>query len=141
MWTENLINSDDKIREILKSSKTIAVIGLSNAADAVSYNVTEIMQGMGYKIVPVNPKSPEILGEKCFTAVDQIPTQVDIVNIFRRPEAIVAHAEEILRMKNKPKCVWMQLGIENPVAAEMLAKAGIKVVQDHCIKVEARRLL
>jgi len=143
-WTDNLINDDNRLSDILKKAKTIAVIGLSDRPEVTSYGVSAVIQSRGYKIIPINPKAQEILGEKVYTSVDLIPDSegpVDIVNIFRRPEFITEHAREILKMKKKPRCVWMQLGIENPAAAQMLAETGIWVVQDRCIKVDAARLL
>jgi uncharacterized protein len=140
-WTQNLVSEESRIREILLKSKVIAVIGLSDRPEVTSFGVSAVMQRKGFRIIPINPKATEILGEKVYASVDQVPDQVDIVNIFRRPEFITEHAKEILKMKHRPRCVWMQLGIENPVAARMLAEAGILVVQDLCIKVEAANLL
>ena len=122
------------IKELLESSKTIAVVGLSDSPKRTSYQVTRVMQARGYRIIPVNPNCSEILGEKCYPSLLDVPGQIDIVNVFRRPEfvpEIVAQAVKI-----KAKAVWMQLGVIHETAARTALEAGLQVVMDHCIKVE-----
>lgn len=134
-----VITNDDEIKALLESSRTIAVVGLSPESTRDSYRVAEYLSAQGYRIVPVRPGQKEILGEKVYESLNDIQTPVDIVDVFRRPEQITAHAREALRLK--PTAFWMQLGIENEAAAAILTEAGINVIMDRCIKVEHRRLL
>ncbi|HEY3250100.1 MAG TPA: CoA-binding protein [Ignavibacteria bacterium] len=130
------------IEEILKNSKTIAVIGLKYSQIQVAYKIPYYMQKHGYKIYGVNPmiSGKEVLGKKVVGKVTDIKDKIDIVNIFRRPEYLVEHAKEILQMNPLPKYVWFQLGIYNDEAAKMLEANGIKVVQNRCIMVEHANL-
>ena len=129
------------IEEIFKNTKTIAVIGMKDdRSDA--YTVPEYLHRNGYIIYPVNPTrfGKEALGKKFVNRVDEINDEIDLVEIFRRPEFIPGHVKEILKMKKHPRYVWFQLGIENNTAAKELEDAGIKVVQDACMLVEHRNL-
>ena len=143
-WKENLLRTDDEIREVLKSTKTIAVLGIkpeSHAAQPAFY-VSKYMADAGYEIIPVPvyyPEVTEILGKPVYRELSQIPVEIDLLNVFRRSEDIPKHTLEILA-KN-PKAVWFQLGIRNDEVAEKLAEAGIKVVQDLCLMVEHRTLV
>jgi predicted CoA-binding protein len=143
-WRDNLIHDSSQIRELLSQTKTIAVLGIKTEgqADQPAFYVPKYMHNFGFKIIPVPvyyPDVTEILGEKVYRRVSDIPEEVDMVNIFRRPQDIPPHLEDLLA--KKPKSVWMQLGISHSVAAEELAKAGIKVVQDRCLMVDHRRLM
>jgi predicted CoA-binding protein len=143
-WRDNLIHDSSQIRELLSQTKTIAVLGIKTEghADQPAFYVPKYMHNSGFKIIPVPvyyPDVTEILGEKVYRRVSDIPEEVDMVNIFRRPQDISPHLEDLLA--KKPKSVWMQLGISHSVAAEELAKAGIKVVQDRCLMVDHRRLM
>lgn len=140
-WQNNIIESDAEIRELLSNTKTIAVIGIKMEPFQPAYYVPQYMQSAGFKIIPVPvyyPDATEILGEKVYRSLTDIPQDVDLVNVFRRPSDVAKHAEDILA--KKPKAVWMQSGIRNDEVAETLAKAGIKVVQDACLMVEHRSL-
>ena len=128
--------TNKEISQILCNAKTIAIVGLSNEPDKDSYVVAQYLQEKKYKIIPVNPKYPEILGEKSYSSLLEIPEKIDIVDVFRKPEAILAIAKECLLLKAKPGVFWMQLGLANQEAAGMLEKEGIKVVQSKCIKIE-----
>ncbi len=130
------------IAEMLKNSKTIAVIGLKENPNEISFKVSLYLQKQGYHIIPVNPKlsGKTVLGEVSFASVDEIKADVDLVNIFRRPEFLEKHVKEILRMDPLPEFVWFQLGIYNDKAAQMLEEAGLKVVQNRCIMVEHANL-
>ncbi|OGI04829.1 MAG: peptide-methionine (R)-S-oxide reductase [Candidatus Melainabacteria bacterium GWF2_37_15] len=130
--------TSEEIKEILKNSKTIAVVGLSNDTTKASYDVARYMQSQGYKIIPVNPNYSEILGEKCYPELESIPESVDIVNIFRKPEAVPAIVDEAIDIK--VKVIWMQLGICNNAAADKARDAGLKVVMNKCLKVEHANL-
>lgn len=140
-WQNNIIESDAEIRELLRDTKTIAVVGIKMEPFQPAYYVPQYMQSAGFQIIPVPvyyPDATEILGEKVYRTLADIPQDVDLVNVFRRPSDVAKHAEDILA--KKPKAVWMQSGIRHDEVAEMLAKAGIKVVQDACLMVEHRSL-
>lgn len=138
-WEENLVDDREGIAEILRSTKSIAVLGIKpeSHADQPAHSVPALMQRSGYEIIPVPvyyPDVTEILGEKVFRKVADIGRPVDMVNVFRRPQDIAPHVDDILAAK--PKVVWFQLGIRNDAAARRFAEAGIKVVQDRCLKIE-----
>jgi len=137
-WRARLVEDDDGIARILRDTKRIAVLGIKTPETRQpAYYVPEYAQRAGLEIVPVPvyyPDATEILGERVFRNVADIPGDVDMVNVFRRPRDIDAHVDDILA--KKPKSVWFQLGIRNDAAAERLAKAGIDVVQDRCLMVE-----
>ncbi len=125
------------IAEILRKCKTIAVVGLSSNPLRSSHEVTEYMQGAGYRIIPVNPNETEVLGEKSYARLEDVPEKVDVVNIFRRAEEVPPVVESAIRIG--AKVVWMQLGIENEEAAEKAKVAGLAVVEDACILIEHRK--
>ena len=127
----------DPIAEILKKCKTIAVVGLSSNPTRPSHEVTEYMQRAGYRIIPVNPNETEVLGEKSYARLEDVPGKIDVVNIFRRADEVSPVVESAIRVGTK--VVWMQLGIENGVAAEKAREAGLAVVEDACILVEHRK--
>ena len=127
----------DPIAEILKKCKTIAVVGLSSNPMRPSHEVTEYMQRAGYRIIPVNPNETEVLGEKSYARLEDVPEKVDVVNIFRRPEEVPPVVDSAIRVG--AMVVWMQLGIESEEAAEKARAAGLVVVEDACILIEHRR--
>jgi uncharacterized protein len=129
--------SADTILEMLKKYKTIAVVGLSSNPMRPSHGVTEYMQGAGYRIIPVNPNETEVLGEKSYARLEDVPERVDIVNVFRRAEEVSPVVESAIRIG--AKVVWMQLGIENEEAAEKARAAGLAVVEDACILIEHKQ--
>jgi len=140
-WRENLITSAEGIRRMLENAKRIAVLGIKREYDRPAYFVPEYAQMAGYEIIPVPvyyPDVKEMLGKPVYRRVADVPGEVDIVNVFRRPEHIPPHVDDIIA--KKPKAVWFQSGIRNDAAAEQLAKAGIQVVQDRCLMVELRRI-
>ncbi len=132
----------DKIEEMLANSKTIAVIGMKDDESEVAFKIPNYMKEHGYLIYPVNPvkAGKEVLDSTFYESLLDIKDEIDLVNIFRRPEFLVEHAKEILKMNPLPKYVWFQLGIYNDEAAQMLEAKGIKVVQNRCIMVEHARL-
>ena len=141
-WRDNLIDDSSQIRELLLQTKTIAVLGIKteSQSDQPAFYVPRYMQKAGFKIVPVPvyyPQVTEILGEKVYRQLRDVPSDVDMVNVFRRPQDVPPHLDDLLA--RKPKSVWMQLGISHASVAEELAKAGIKVVQDRCLMVDHRR--
>jgi predicted CoA-binding protein len=129
--------TSDVILEILRESKTIAVVGLSSNLMRPSHGVAEYMQGAGYRIIPVNPNEREVLGEKSYARLEDVPEKVDIVDIFRRVEEVPAVVESAIRIG--AKVVWMQMGIENEEAAEKARAAGLMVIEDACILVEHKK--
>ena len=140
-WREHLLDKPDQIKRLLEGTRRIAVLGIKPNADAPAYYVPEYAQRAGYSIVPVPvyyPDLTEMAGEKVYRTLGDIPGDIDMVNVFRRPGDIPQHVDDII--SKKPKSVWFQLGIRNDVAAEKLARAGIDVVQDHCLLVELRRI-
>jgi predicted CoA-binding protein len=138
MKTGRIITEDNDVKAILQTCKTIAVVGLSPKTDRDSYRVAQYLKDHGYTIIPIRPAQQEILGEKAYPSLDDVKLSVDIVDVFRKSEDIMPHAEEALRLK--PKVFWMQLGIENQEAAGRLTEAGIDVIMNQCIKVEHERL-
>ncbi|NOU95269.1 CoA-binding protein [Paenibacillus sp. LMG 31456] len=131
--------SRDRIKEILSAAKNVAVVGLSDKPDRVSYMVAEAMQKKGYRIIPVNPNAQIILGETCYAALTDIPEPVDIVNVFRRSETVVPVAQEAVQIK--AKVFWLQQDIFNEEAADIAKAGGLEVIMDRCIKVEDSILL
>jgi len=129
--------SADPILEILNKYKMIAVVGLSSNPSRPSFGVTEYMQSAGYRIIPVNPNETEVLGEKSYARLEDVPEKIEIVDAFRRSENVPPVVESAIRVG--AKVVWMQLGVENAAAAERAKAAGLIVVEDACILVEHRR--
>jgi uncharacterized protein len=123
--------ADDPIFEILRSAKTIAVVGLSNRKFRPSYGVAEYLKAVGYRIIPVNPQQTEVLGEKCYPRLEDIPEKVDIVDIFRRSEFVLEIVDSAIRIG--ARAVWMQEGVVSPAAAEKARQAGLFVAMDLCI--------
>jgi len=132
-------STSDEIRNIFENTKTIAVLGLSPDESKASYRVAKYLKEQGFQIFPIYPKEDEILGEKVYRSLAEIPFEVDMVNIFRKPKALIAVAEATLE-RGDVKVFWAQQGIVNNEAAEMVAKAGLKVVQNKCTMVEHSRL-
>lgn len=122
------------IPDLLRNSKTIAVVGLSRDPARPSHGVAKYLQRAGFRVIPVNPKETEVLDEKSFARVADIPEPVDIVNIFRRPLLAGVHVDEAIA--KGAKAIWMQLGVVNEEAAQRARDAGLFVVMDKCIAVE-----
>lgn len=141
-WQKNLVTTSDGIAELLRDTKRVAVLGIKTEAQSgqAAFYVPEYLHTAGLDVVPVPvyyPDVTEILGKKVYRTVAGIPDPVDMVNVFRRPQDVTAHVDDILAAK--PKSVWMQSGIRNDEAARRFAEAGIRVVQDRCLMVEHRR--
>jgi predicted CoA-binding protein len=124
--------------EILRKYRTIAVVGLSSDETRESLGVAAYMQAAGYRIVPVNPAETEVLGEKAYPTVASIPSTAEIVNVFRRPEALPGVVDDAIAVG--AKVIWMQEGIVNEEAAVTARAAGLEVVMDSCIRTEHRRM-
>lgn len=129
--------NNEEIKKILESVKTIAVLGLSPDSTKDSYRVAEYLQNAGYTIIPVYPKEETILGQKVYRSLEEIPFSVDMVNIFRKPDALQMIAESCVK-RGDVKVFWAQKGIVNNEAAEFARNAGMEVVQNHCSMVEHR---
>jgi predicted CoA-binding protein len=132
-WQDNLLTTTEQIRDLVNHTRRIAVLGIKTdaQADQPSVYVPQYMQRAGFEIIPVPvyyPDATKILGEKVYRQLTDIPGDIDMVDVFRRPNDIDGHVEEILA--KRPRSVWFQSGIRNDKAAETFAKAGIKVVQD-----------
>jgi len=127
-----------EIADILKNYRVVAVVGLSSDPARPSYRVAEYLQQHGYRIIPVNPACQEILGEKCYPSLKEIPFPVEVVDIFRKVEAIPAIVDEAIHVG--AKAVWMQLELVEPVSAQKARNAGLQVVMDRCLKIEHSRL-
>jgi predicted CoA-binding protein len=126
------------IPELLRTSRTIAVVGLSSKRFRPSYGVTEYMQSNGFRIIPVNPLETAVLGEKSYSNLDAVPDRVDIVDVFRRSEFVPEIVEAAIRIG--ARAVWMQEGVVHEAAAERARAAGLMVVMDRCILKEHRRM-
>ncbi len=131
------MDDSDEIRRILRRSKTIAVVGLSAQWHRPSYFAAKYMQEHGYRVIPVNPGYEEILGEKCYKSLRDIPEKVDIVDCFRKSAEIPAIADDAIAIG--ARVLWMQLGVENGDARKKAEAAGLEVVENRCVKIEHGR--
>jgi predicted CoA-binding protein len=131
------MDDSDKIRRLLRSSRTIAVVGLSAQWHRPSYFAAKYLQEHGYRVIPVNPTYPEILGEKSYPRLADIPERVDVVDCFRKSAEIPALADEAIAIG--AKVLWMQLGVENAEARAKAEAAGLEVVENRCMKIEHGR--
>jgi len=129
----------DDISSILRNSKVVAVVGLSDKPDRPSYDVASYLMAHGYRIIPVNPNITEWKGLKSYPSLSQVEEKIDVVDIFRRSEDVPAVVDEAIKIR--AKVVWMQLGIVNEEAASKARAAGLKVVMDRCMKIEHDRIL
>jgi uncharacterized protein len=129
--------SADPIADMLRRYKSIAVVGLSSNPARASNSVARYLKDAGYRIIPVNPNEKEVLGEKCYPRVEEVPEKIDIVDIFRRAEDVPPVVDGAIRAG--AKVIWMQLGIENATAGEKARAAGITVVMDACLLVEHQK--
>jgi predicted CoA-binding protein len=140
-WQSHLLTTPDEIGALLERSKRIAILGIKPDASKPAYYVPEYIQRAGYEIIPVPvyyPDLTEVLGEPVYRSLMDVPGHIDIVDVFRRPADIDQHVGDIIA--KQPGAVWFQLGIRNDEAAELIARAGIDVVQDHCMLVELKRI-
>jgi hypothetical protein len=131
--------NNDEIKSIFTEIKTIAILGLSPDSTKDSYRVAQHLQNAGYTIIPVYPKEELILGEKVYRSLEEIPFAVDMVNIFRKPDALNAIVDSCMT-RGDVKVFWAQIGVVNNEAAQRARDAGMKVVQNHCSMVEHRRI-
>ncbi len=130
-------NESERVTELLKTAKTIAVVGLTDSPLRPSYGVSHYMQSQGYRIIPVNPNISEWMGEKAYASLLDVPGKIDIVNIFRRADAVPEVVEQAIQIK--APAIWMQEGVTHEEAAQKARQAGIFVVMDRCILKEHRK--
>jgi predicted CoA-binding protein len=140
-WQENIIEDNQAIRELLDQTRRVAVLGIRSErhSDRPAFYVPQYLASAGLEVIPVpvyEPEVTQILGQKVYRKLSDIPGEIDMVDVFRRSEDIDMHLEDLL--EKKPRAVWFQSGIRNDGAAKRLAEAGIKVVQDRCLMVEHR---
>jgi hypothetical protein len=142
-WRQNLIDDDEGLRRILRETRTIAVLGAKAEPFAPAHYVPAYLLERGYRILPVNPllAGHRLFGVPVVGRLADLSETPDLIDVFRRPEHLPGHAEEILTMRELPSVVWFQLGIRHDGAAERLARGGLRVVQDRCMMPEHRRLL
>ena len=133
------MNSDEMMKDILLSTKTIASVGLSSNQEKESYWIASYLKVQGYQIIPVNPTADEILGEKAYPNLESIPDKIDVVQVFRKPEDVPPVVDDAIKVG--AKVVWMQEGIVNEEAAQRAREAGLQVVMDACMRATHRRLI
>ncbi len=133
-----MIDDIDGLRRLLLDTRTIAVVGLSANWHRPSYFAAKYMLDRGYTIIPVNPAYPEILGQKCYPSLRDIPVPVDLVDVFRKPEEVLPVVDDAIAIG--ARALWLQLGVINPEAVRRAEEAGLKVVMDRCVKIEYARL-
>jgi predicted CoA-binding protein len=126
------------IAELLRQSRVIAVVGLSSRRSRPSFGVSQYMQSVGYRIIPVNPNETEVLGERAYARLEDVPEHIDIVNVFRRPEHVPEIVESAIRVG--AKAIWLQEDVVHEEAARRAEEAGLAVVMDRCILKEHRRV-
>ncbi len=131
-------NTSEAIRQILHRARTIAVVGLSSKPTRPSYGVARYLQSEGYRIIPVNPHETEVLGQRAYARLSDVPEKIDVVNIFRRSEAVLPIVEEAIRIG--AWAIWMQEGVLNEEAARRAQEAGLLVVMNRCMLKEHRKL-
>ena len=134
-----MVLEQEQIRELLKTARVIAVVGLSPDQEKPSNSVSRYMREKGYRIIPVNPAQEEIIGEKSYKSLSEIPEKIDIIDIFMRSEKVLPVVEEALKLK--PKAIWLQLGIKNDEARRLVEQTDVGYVEDKCVKQEHARLL
>ena len=130
---------DGEMEDLLKTTRVIAIVGLSPDEGKASNSVARYLKEKGYRIIPVNPGYAEILGEKAYKSLLDIPEKVDIVDIFMRAEKVMPVVEEALKLK--PRAIWLQLGIRNDDASRLVEQTDVAYVEDKCLKQEHSRLL
>ena len=134
---DNAPSSPDPITDLLRQSKTIAVVGLSSNPRRPSHQVAAYLQSAGYKIIPVNPNESEVLGQKSYPRLEDVPGPIDIVDVFRRPEEVPRIADSAVAIH--AKALWLQLGITHPAAAEKARASGLFVIENACLFIEHKK--
>jgi len=127
--------TDSEIRTLLAESQTVAVVGLSSKPHRTSHEIARYMQRHGYRIIPVNPRETEVLGEKAYPDLNSVPVPIDIVNVFRRSEEVPALTSEVLALEPKPRAYWLQVGVEDAPSEARTEAAGIATISNACLMV------
>lgn len=139
MHPNDISTQPEAIRSLLQQARTIAVVGISAKPDRPSHEVAHYLQRAGYTIIPVNPAYEEVLGQKCYPSLHEVPGKIDMVDVFRKAAEVMAVVDEAIAVG--AGSVWLQLGVIAPDATDKAAAAGLKVVSDRCTKIEHRRLV
>lgn len=134
-----MLGTDTELKQLLESTRTIAVVGLSANPERASHEVALYLKNHGYTIVPVNPACDEVLGLKCYPSLRDVPVKIDLVDVFRRSEEVMPAVEDAIAVG--ARAVWLQLGVIAPHAIAHAEAAGLRTVMDRCTKIEHRRLL
>ena len=134
-----MIDDNAGLRALLENTRTIAVVGMSANPDRPSNEVAQYLRNAGYTIIPVNPSCDEILGEKCYPSLRDVPVGIDMVDVFRNPDDVMPIVDDAIAVG--AKILWLQLGVIVPEAVKRAEAAGLAVVMDHCTKIEHRRLM
>lgn len=135
---DDITITDGNLRALFEATRTIAIVGLSDDPGRPSYGVALYLQAQGYRIVPVNPRLAQVLGEPCYARLEDIPFAVDMVDVFRRTEDVGPVADSAIALG--AKCLWQQIGVVNPAADDKARAAGLVSVMDRCTKVDHARL-
>ncbi len=132
----------ETIRTLLKNSKTIAIVGLSDKPDRDSNEVGRYLKSHGYRVIPVNPSVPEVLGERSYPSLQAIPSevQIDIVDVFRKSDAVPGIVKDLLQRTPLPKALWLQLGVTDAPSGAMVRQHGVSFIEDQCIMVRHQAL-
>lgn len=138
MERKEAVDDINTLRRILKENRVLAIVGLSANWFRPSYFAAKYMQDHGYRVIPVNPQYREVLGQKCYASLRDIPEKVDIVDVFRKSEDVMPIAEDAIAIG--ARVLWQQLGVRNEAAAAKARAAGLETVLDHCVKIEHGRL-
>lgn len=131
--------SDEQIKDLLRSARAIAVVGLSSSRHRASFGVSQYMQSAGYRVIPVNPNEREVLGEKAYARLEDVPEKIDVVDVFRKSEFVAEIVDSAIRVG--ARAIWMQEGVADEAAAQRARDAGLFVIMNSCILKEHRRLL
>jgi predicted CoA-binding protein len=142
-WRTNLVDDDAGLARIFREARSVAVLGAKADPSEPAYYVPAYLHARGYRMLPVNPVIEErtLFGVRVAGTLADLAETPDVIDVFRRPETLIDHAREILALPARPPVVWFQLGIRNDAAAGLLAREGVRVVQDRCMMPEHRRLL
>ena len=134
-----MLGTDTELKQLLESTRTVAVVGISPKPERASHEVAVYLQQHGYTIVPVNPACDEVLGLKCYPSLREVPVKIDLVDVFRRSEEVIPVVEDAIAVG--ARAVWLQLGVIAPAALATAETAGLSTVMNRCTKIEHRRLL
>jgi predicted CoA-binding protein len=142
--SSNIVESEEELARIVREGKTVAVWGMRDGKDdehAPAFAIPKVLKQLGWRVIPVNPRISEALGERAYADLASVPEPFDVVDVFRRSEAVGEVADQVLALppERRPRVFWMQTGIKNAEVADRLAKAGIQVVQDRCLKTVSQR--